>query len=216
MKILALDGALGAFSCCFADGRRRFVSTTVGQTGLEAGLDAVRDVLRDANVELEQLDRLAVGTGPGSFTGLRIAISYAKGLALAKRLPLVGISSYDILEPDGLAEPILTIVSGRVGVICARLRADGGTHIRCGTVRDVAEQLAGLARDREVTVIGATEDVLSALGERGLNVKTINNRTLIPAEAVAELATRYDPIESPHALRPDYGELPAVKVPRFP
>ena len=216
MKILALEGALGAFSCCFFDGGRSFVSTTVGQTGLEAGLDAVRDVLRDANVELDQLDRLAVGTGPGSFTGLRIAISYAKGLALAKRLPLVGISSYDILEPDGVEAPALTIVSGRVGVICARLRTDGGTYIRCGAVGDVSEELAGLARDREIAVVGATEDVLSALGERGLNVKSITNRTLIPAEAVAELATHCDPVASPHALRPDYGELPAVKVPRFP
>jgi tRNA threonylcarbamoyladenosine biosynthesis protein TsaB len=216
MKILALEGALGTFSCCFADGRRRFVSSTVGQTGLEAGLDAVRGVLREAHEKLDALDRLAVGTGPGSFTGLRIAISYAKGLALAKRLPLVGVPSYDVLEPDDAQVPVLTIVSGRVGVICTRLRTESGSHIRCGALRDVAEELAGLVRDREITVIGATEDVLAALGERGLNVKTMNNRTLIPAEAVAELATRYDPAASPHALRPDYGELPAVKVPHFP
>ncbi|HXP92155.1 MAG TPA: tRNA (adenosine(37)-N6)-threonylcarbamoyltransferase complex dimerization subunit type 1 TsaB [Candidatus Binatia bacterium] len=216
MKILALEGALGAFSCCFSDGRRHIVSSTAGNDALEAGLDAVSDVLREARTELRALDRLAVGTGPGSFTGLRIAISYAKGLALAKRLPLVGVSSYDILEPDDAQLPVLTVVAGRIGVVCARLHTESDRRVRCGPVDEVSDEFARLIHSDEITVVGATKDVLAALGERGLNVRTIHNRAAVPAEAVAQLATRYEPAASPHALRPDYGELPAARVPRFP
>ena len=215
MNVLALDGALGPFSCCFTDGRRYVTAHSAGNDALEAGLSAVARVLRDAGAGPGMLDRIAVGIGPGSFTGLRIAVSYAKGLSLAWDVPLVGISSHDALEPDGLALPVMTVVSGRAGIICARLRTADGSRSRCGAVVEVLDELANAPHDDEIAVVGATEDVLSALGERGLNVKSVPPRTLRPAEALAQLATRFAPAVSPHAVRPDYGEMPAAKVPRF-
>jgi tRNA threonylcarbamoyladenosine biosynthesis protein TsaB len=215
MKVLALEGALGAFSCSFLDGSTRVTAQTAGNDALEAGLEAVARVLRDAGIELAGLDRLAVGIGPGSFTGLRIAVSYAKGVALAKGLPLVGISSYDALEPDALPLPVLTSVEGRAGIVCARLRTPAGRWVRCGRIAEVIEELAALVNGGEITVISTSEGVLAALGERGLSVRHVQTRATIAAEAVAELATRTEP-QSPHALRPDYGELPAAKVPQLP
>lgn len=215
MNVLALEGALGPFSCCFSDGRRVVLAHSAGSDALEAGLSVVARVLRDAGAGPAAFDRLAVGIGPGSFTGLRIAVSYAKGLALAWSLPLVGIPSYDVLEPGGLRPPVLTIVPGRAGIVCARLRTHAGSRVRCGAVVEVLDELASTLHDEEITVVGATEDVLAALGERGLNVKNVPPRTPIPAEAVAQLAMRCTPAASPHAVRPDYGELPAAKVPRF-
>jgi len=87
-------------------------------------------VLAARGLALRDLDRLAVGIGPGSFTGVRIAISYAKGLALAAGLPLTGISSYDVLTPGDAPATVLTVVHGRPGVISARLRI--GTETRTG------------------------------------------------------------------------------------
>lgn len=213
MKVLALDGALGPFSCCALDGSTATAAATGGADGLEAGLALVAATLRRGGLTLDALDRIAVGTGPGLFTGLRIAVSYAKGLALARRLPLVGISSYDALEPPNLEAPVLTIVQGREGVICARLRSGDRMHVRCGRTDDVVDAFS--ADLHGVTLVGATKDVLSALGERGLTVRTVPNRTAIPAQAVAELALQREPAPNPHALRPDYGELPAAKVPKL-
>jgi tRNA threonylcarbamoyl adenosine modification protein YeaZ len=211
---LALDGALGTFSCCFADGGERFSAASAGNDALEAGLTLVARVLREAGTDLAHVDRLAVGTGPGSFTGLRIAVSYAKGLALARHLPLVGISSYDALEPPDVELPVLTVVEGRAGIVCARLRTAAGTVVRCGRTAEVVDELARSMDGQALALAGAAEGVFAALGERGLSVRHVQNRAKIAAEAVADLALRAEP-RSPHALRPDYGELPAAKVPRL-
>ncbi|HSF81193.1 MAG TPA: tRNA (adenosine(37)-N6)-threonylcarbamoyltransferase complex dimerization subunit type 1 TsaB [Anaerolineales bacterium] len=57
----------------------------------------VMNALDKAGVKVSDLTALAVAIGPGSFTGLRIGLAFAKGLALAQRLPLVGVGTMDIL-----------------------------------------------------------------------------------------------------------------------
>ncbi len=56
----------------------------------------VQDILDSAGLKIEQLDAIIVCTGPGSFTGLRIALSAAKGFAAALNIPVIGISLFDI------------------------------------------------------------------------------------------------------------------------
>jgi tRNA threonylcarbamoyl adenosine modification protein YeaZ len=69
-------------------------------------LPRLLDLLREAGIELRSLTAVAVGTGPGSFTGLRVGMSLAKGLALALRVPIVGLPSLPAwlaAEPDAVA-----------------------------------------------------------------------------------------------------------------
>ncbi|MEA1981586.1 MAG: tRNA (adenosine(37)-N6)-threonylcarbamoyltransferase complex dimerization subunit type 1 TsaB [candidate division Zixibacteria bacterium] len=58
----------------------------------------IQDILDSAGMKIEQLDAIIVCTGPGSFTGLRIALSAAKGIAVALNIPIVGISLLDIVN----------------------------------------------------------------------------------------------------------------------
>jgi len=58
---------------------------------------AVEETLSHAGIELQRLKLLAVATGPGSFTGLRIGLALAKGIALACHIPIIGIPTLDIL-----------------------------------------------------------------------------------------------------------------------
>lgn len=58
---------------------------------------AVEEALANAGCAMSDLEAIAIATGPGSFTGLRIGMAFAKGLALARRIPMVGIPSLDVL-----------------------------------------------------------------------------------------------------------------------
>jgi tRNA threonylcarbamoyl adenosine modification protein YeaZ len=160
------------------------------------------------------VDRIAVGTGPGSFTGVRIAISYAKSLALGWKRPLVPVNSFDAVEAGmALAQPLLSVVRGRTGVISVRYRGRGGERRASGFVNDVLAELA--EPDGPLTVVGDAEDVLSALAERGYSVHHSDRAIRPTALAVAAVAAARDAALSLHEVRADYGELPAAKVPKF-
>ena len=216
MRVLGIDGALGSFSCAVLRGDGEPVSIDLaGNVALEQGLAAVSMALAQARTDPARLDRLAVGIGPGGFTGLRIALTYAKSLAQAWNKPLVAVSSFDALEAGvHLEGPLLTVVRGRSGVVSVRLRTERGERRESGYTADV---LTALQPDlpRAISVLGAPEDVLAALGERAIDVHTLDRAIEPAALAVALVATGREPARSAHELRADYGELPAAKVPKL-
>ncbi len=212
MNVLAVDGALGGFSAAVArDGAVAGQSFESGNVALERGLSAVSAALRDAGRLPAEIDRLAVGIGPGTFTGLRIAIAYAKALAAVWGRPLVPIDSFDILEFGGTFGDVLTVVVGRPGVISARYRFAGQTRRASGRTADVLGELVP-ARTAPLDVVGAPEDVLHALAERAIIVCPIEPFVSPPAAAAALAAPSREPARSLHEVRADYGELPAVTI----
>ena len=214
MNVLALDGALGAFSAAVArDDRIAASSFEGGNVALERGLALVQEVLGRANLPPQQIDRLAVGIGPGSFTGLRIAVAYAKALAAVWERPLVAIQSFDLLEFGGDFERVLTVVVGRPGVISARYRCGSQSRRASSRVSDVLD--AVLERGGRLTVVGAPKDVLHALAERAITVHSVEPAVTPAAAAAALAASSRAPSRSLHEVRADYGELPAAKIPRF-
>ncbi|OGO10970.1 MAG: tRNA (adenosine(37)-N6)-threonylcarbamoyltransferase complex dimerization subunit type 1 TsaB [Chloroflexi bacterium RBG_19FT_COMBO_50_10] len=72
---------------------------------------AVADTLSRAGVEIQNLKLLAVATGPGSFTGLRIGMALAKGIALARHLPIIGIPTLDVVAESQPVSPGFTLAA---------------------------------------------------------------------------------------------------------
>ena len=216
MNVLALDGALGGFSAAVASENRVASSAQEsGNVALERGLVLVQKVLGDGEMPAGRLDRLAIGVGPGGFTGLRIAIAYAKALAAAWKLPLVPISSFDLLEFGSCFERSLAVVVGRPGVISARYRGEGETKRASGRIAEVLHELLAPSEVglKSLDVVGASKDVLDALAERAISVRSVNPAVTPAAAAAALAACSRTPLGSLHEVRADYGELPAAKAP---
>jgi tRNA threonylcarbamoyl adenosine modification protein YeaZ len=84
------------------------VETGRGATG---ALTMIEEVLRDAGVEREQIERLAIGLGPGSYTGIRASLALAQGWQLAHPVKLQGISSAECLALQARAEGLTGLVN---------------------------------------------------------------------------------------------------------
>ena len=216
MTVLGLDGALGSFSASVAreDTTLAAVSLT-GNVALESGISAIRDVMAEADVTPRDLSRIAVGIGPGAFTGLRITIAYAKSLAQAWNLPLAGISSFDILEFGLERDRVLTVVVGRPGIISARYRSGTTERRGSGKTHDVLAGMLDGIGDKSLDVIGAPEDVIAYLAEGGFTVNLLMPPVTPAAAALALAGVSAPAAPSIHAVRADYGEAPIAKVPTF-
>jgi tRNA threonylcarbamoyladenosine biosynthesis protein TsaB len=93
----------------------------------------VAEVLAAAGTSIDAVDGIAVSIGPGSFTGLRIGLGWAKGVALAGRLPLVGVPTLEALAHVADAspgEPVCAALDARKGEVYAALftAVDGGVR----------------------------------------------------------------------------------------
>src|ERR1700728_3269122 len=97
MLILAIDTALDACAACVldADAARLIAqeSQTMKRGHAEALMPLIGRVMKEAGIAFAALDRIAVTTGPGSFTGLRVGLSAARGIALAANKPVVGLTT---------------------------------------------------------------------------------------------------------------------------
>ena len=97
MRVLAIDTALGACSAAVLDTELGGIVASESLPMLRGHAEALiplLDRLTEAmGTPLHQIDRIVVTTGPGSFTGLRVGIAAARGIALAANKPAVGVST---------------------------------------------------------------------------------------------------------------------------
>ena len=132
MKLLAIDTAQDACAVGVVDGARQVLkSETIGRGHAERLMDMVKAAMEDAGLAYDDLDRIAVTVGPGSFTGLRVGIAAARGLALVTAAPAVGIGTLAVHAETARHEigavPVLAVLSAGRGEIYGQSFAADGT-----------------------------------------------------------------------------------------
>ncbi|HQR60156.1 MAG TPA: tRNA (adenosine(37)-N6)-threonylcarbamoyltransferase complex dimerization subunit type 1 TsaB [Methylophilaceae bacterium] len=115
MKILALDTSTEYLSLAlWQDGALLVRELLAGQKHSELVLPLVGELLAEAGLQLPNLDGIAFGAGPGSFTGLRIGCGVAQGLAFGANLPVVGVCTLEALAEQAGAKRVIACLDARM------------------------------------------------------------------------------------------------------
>jgi tRNA threonylcarbamoyladenosine biosynthesis protein TsaB len=135
MKLLAFETATEACSVAlYVDGQVLERFEIAPRRHAELSLPWAEALLAEAGVARSQLDAIALGRGPGAFTGVRLAIAIAQGIALALDRPLVPVSTLQVLAlraPAG-ADQVLSSIDARMGevYVARQVRVDGQWQLR--------------------------------------------------------------------------------------
>ena len=156
MRVLAFDSCLGACSAALLDERgvlaARHEAMQRGQA--ERLVPMVEEVRAEARLEWRQIDLICVTVGPGSFTGVRIGLAAAQGFALARDLPILGLSTLEALAAPLQGRAVLAAIDARRGQLYVQPFSADGTPL--GPPQALApEEAAALAPPEPFVVVGS-------------------------------------------------------------
>jgi tRNA threonylcarbamoyladenosine biosynthesis protein TsaB len=165
--VLAIDTCLDACAVAvWADGRTLAARAEPMRRGHQERLGGLTfELMRGAGVDFAALDRIAVTVGPGSFTGLRVGLAFAKGLGLALSRPVAGVG---VLEALAAGQPDDGVVAAAVAAPREQVYLQlfvGGRPLMspdCLPQETAAARLVEVARGRPVTLVGSGAEALAA------------------------------------------------------
>lgn len=218
MRLLAIDTSSEACSVGVAEGDRVISrSEIIGRGHAEILFGMIENALAAAGLGVGDLDRVAVTVGPGSFTGVRVGVAAARGLALALGQKAVGIGTLAVHAEEarslaGSVPVMALLAAGRGEIYGAAYAADGGEMLAPQAA--VPEIFAAWLRDRPargapLTLAGSGADsVLAALGE-GKSLPVAHRHAIPDVASLCRLALAAPaPSASP---RPLYLRAPDAK-----
>ncbi len=192
--LLVFDATAGRCAVAVFDGAKpvieRYDAMTRGHA--ERLFPLIGECLEAARLTYADLTAIAVCTGPGNFTGARIGVAAARGLALSRGIPSIGVDRFDAAA-DGVA-----------GEVCIRLEARGGA--------------VHLAKYRDGTATGAAEtvqapDIDAFIGDTPVLRVEEADRAAIARVALRRLAAGDQPRPAPRYLKPANAALPSQAPP---
>ncbi|HYD73237.1 MAG TPA: tRNA (adenosine(37)-N6)-threonylcarbamoyltransferase complex dimerization subunit type 1 TsaB [Candidatus Binatia bacterium] len=191
MIVLAVDTALDACSVAIAQDPQTLaaISERMNRGQAERLAPMAREAVAQAGIAFAKIDRIAVTTGPGSFTGVRVGLSFARALALALNKPCVGISTLEALA----------LGDGEQGLRAAIIETPGASYF--ALYDDGAPMIAprGIERGEQAALLAGQDAVIVGPG------------ALVDVAALARRAQRLDPANYPPD--PTYLRAPHVTLP---
>ena len=118
MLILGIDTSTKICTCSIFDSENGVIAETslsVKKNHSNIVMPIIDNLFKISDLTINDIDKIAVAIGPGSFTGVRIALGIAKGLAMALNKPLIAVNELDILEAiaDGNENEIIPLIDAR-------------------------------------------------------------------------------------------------------
>jgi len=169
------------------DGEIAAIERRAGHRHSELVLPLLEQVLGNWKMNLSQIDAIAFGAGPGAFTGLRIACALAQGLAFARGLPVIGISTLEALAQESGAARVVACIDARMReVYYAALEKRAGRWHETIAAQCIAPQSAPRPAGDGWVGCGNGFDVYQEL--LGSKVSVIKPQIHPTAVAVAQLA----------------------------
>jgi len=149
MLILAIDTALDACAAAVLDtsagGVIALESQAMKRGHAEALMPLIARVMKESGIAFAALDRIAVTTGPGSFTGLRVGLSAARGIGLAAGNPVVGVTTLSAyaapIVSDSGEQPIISAIDARHDHVYLQVVSGNGGALLTPRVAPVSEAL---------------------------------------------------------------------------
>jgi tRNA threonylcarbamoyladenosine biosynthesis protein TsaB len=222
MLILAIDTALDACAAAVLDTSANKMlaqeSQAMKRGHAEALMPLIARVMKESGIAFDALDRVASTTGPGSFTGLRVGLSAARGIALAAGKPVVGLTTLTAYAAPVVAEngefPIISAIDARHDYVYFQVVSGNGSPLIKPQVAPIAEALDA-SRFGTPHLVGNAARILA---DRWL-AYTPPPLTIDPQPApdiawVAWLAAAVSPESSP--AKPYYLRAPDAKPPKDP
>ena len=168
MLILAIDTALDACAAGVLDTKASKLiareSLPMKRGHAEALMPLIARVIKDSGVTFSALDRIAVTTGPGSFTGLRVGLSAARGIALAANKPVVGLTTLTAYAAPHVTEngqqPIISAIDARHDHVYYQVVGGNGATLIRPRVATIEEAI-GAARFGAPHLVGNAARILA-------------------------------------------------------
>ena len=205
MRVLAIDTALGACAAAVFDTgpgdlvARESVAMTRGHA--ESLMPLIERVMARSALDFAELDRVAVTTGPGSFTGLRVGIAAARGIALAAGKPAVGVSTLAAYAAPHLADdgktPVVAAIDARHARVYLQVFGPGG-RIVIGPRLAALDEAVRAAAEAPARIVGSAARLiaerLTGAAERPVHV---DQNDAVDIAWVARMGAALPPDQSP-------------------
>jgi len=187
MRVLAIDTALEACSAAVLDTEHGAIaaheSRPMVRGHAEALIPLIARVLERARLTFSEIDRIAVTTGPGSFTGLRVGISAARGIALATDKPAVGLSTLAAFAAPFIAAddtlPVVVAIDARHDHVYLQAFGPGGRTLVAARLVPLREALRAAATGAP-RLVGTAANLLAAAWPAGERAPTVVEQRQAP------------------------------------
>lgn len=212
MLILGIESSTAQVGCALGghEGVLASAHSAKGRRHAENLTPAIEFICRQAHVELSEVGLVAVDVGPGLFTGLRVGIATAKAIAFALRVPMIGVSSLDLLAFPVRFTPrlIVAMIDARRGEVYHALyrQVPGGvqrvSELAVGSPEDLASEL--FATGEELLLVGDGAHRYQDAFDDHARIEMVDKGASLPsASALVQLAHA-------RALREDFSQIDSI------
>ena len=209
MNVLAIDTAASFCAACIfdaaADQVLASISIDIGKGHVEELMPVVAAVLETAGCKYADLKKIAVSTGPGSFTGVRVGVAAARGFALALQIPAVGVSTLEAIAAEARRRrpnrPVLVGLDARREEIHLAVLDETGEYIVDPRIATLSRAVS-IARETGAVLAGTAVPALSGAAASPFDIGPVSATASI--QTIARLGAFAEPrdLPKPMYLRP--------------